>query len=112
MWPAQRRICLLRGADAPMAPAAPVDRYRSSSRFDGAEVDVALELLSINDHQELQRTRVGDFTKAQRTWAALAQGVAAALGRALLGGGALDETLERCDLLGRRLEARDAIAST
>ena len=74
-------------------------------------MDAALELLSTNDHQELQRTRVGDFSKTQRTWAVLAQGVAAALGRALLAGDELDGTLERSALLAHRLEVRDGIPS-
>jgi hypothetical protein len=126
MWPAERQIGLLSARESPpgswlAAPVGPLAappvspplsaKYRSSSRFNDAQVDAALELLSTNDHQELQRTRDGEFTKTQRTWAALAQGVAAALGRALVGGGDMDSTLERCELLAHRLEARDAIPS-
>ena len=114
MWAAERQIGRLQAWESPpRSGAAPpgAATYRSSSRFNSAQVDAALELLSTNDHQALRRTRVGGFSKAQRTWASLAQGVAAALGRALVVGGELDATLEGCELLAHRLEARDAIPS-
>ena len=117
MWEAEQRAHRLHDASqlarldgAPLHGAASPE-YRSTGRQADAQVRAGLELLAINDYDALLRTRSDAFPQKKLTWASVAQVVASSLGHALLEGGDLDGTLEDCELLARRLEARDGTKS-
>ena len=82
--------------------------YRSTMDFD--KVDAALDLLEINDHTSLLKTRSKYFHGKQLTWAKIADATVSLLARPLLNGGIANavEAHDRIILLEARLQSRDA----
>lgn len=80
---------------------------RSKHRFNDAQVEAALELLSINGLSELSQQDFSDFGK-KLSWIQLSQGCVARLACDILALNNIGETAERCALLYHRLENRKA----